>query len=67
MEKELITNIISNASFATLFVWLLWDTRKDSRERELKYQSTITSLVDKITIVEEIKEDVEAIKNKIFK
>lgn len=67
MEKELIANIISNASFATLFVWLLWDTRKDSRDRELKYQSTITSLVDKITIVEEIKEDVEEIKNKIFK
>lgn len=67
MENELITYVISNVSFGALFVWLLWDTRKDSKQREEKYQATIDKLADKISIVQEIKEDVEIIKNKIFK
>ena len=67
MENELITYVISNISFGALFVWLLWDTRKDSKQREEKYQNTIDKLADKISIVQEIKEDVEIIKNKIFK
>lgn len=67
MESELITYVISNVSFGALFVWLLWDTRKDSKQREEKYQCTIDKLADKISIVREIKEDVEIIKNKIFK
>lgn len=67
MENELITYVISNVSFGALFVWLLWDTRKDSKQREEKYQATIDKLADKISIVQDIKEDVEIIKNKIFK
>lgn len=67
MENELITYVISNISFGALFVWLLWDTRKDSKQREEKYQNTIDKLADKISIVQEIKQDVEQIKNKIFK
>ena len=67
MENDLITYVISNISFGALFVWLLWDTRKDSKQREEKYQATIDKLADKISIVQEIKEDVEIIKNKIFK
>lgn len=67
MEQEILTQLISQGAFATLFVWLLWDTRKDSKTREEKYQSTIDKLADKINIVEEIKEDVEEIKNKINK
>lgn len=67
MEQEILTQLISQGAFATLFVWLLWDTRKDSKAREEKYQSTIDKLADKINIVEEIKEDVEEIKNKINK
>ncbi|WP_029699475.1 BhlA/UviB family holin-like peptide, partial [Clostridium sp. Ade.TY] len=34
MEKELLTQIIGQGAFAALFVWLLWDTRKEARERE---------------------------------
>lgn len=67
MENDLITYVISNVSFGALFIWLLWDTRKDSKQREEKYQATIDKLADKISIVQEIKEDVEIIKNKIFK
>jgi hypothetical protein len=67
VENELITYVISNVSFGALFVWLLWDTRKDSKQREGKYQATIDKLADKISIVQDIKEDIEIIKNKIFK
>lgn len=65
MEKELLMQIATNGAFAILFVWLLIDTRKDSKAREEKYLNTIDKLADKINIVEDIKEDVEEIKNKI--
>lgn len=65
MENEIITYVVSNISFGALFVWLLWDTRKDSKQREERYQETIDKLADKIAIVEDIKEDVEEIKNKL--
>lgn len=77
MENEIIKYIFSQGVFATLFLWLLFDTRKESKEREEsirkenkeredKYQKTIDKLADKINIVEDIKEDVEEIKNKVF-
>lgn len=46
---------------------LVEDTRKDSQMREEKYQNTIDKLADKISVVDEIKEDVEQIKEYIFK
>lgn len=46
---------------------LVEDTRKDSQTREEKYQNTIDKLADKISVVDEIKEDVEEIKEYIFK
>lgn len=67
MEQELITQMIGNVSYAALFVWLLWDTRKENRERELKYQQTIETLADNLKAVEGIKEDLEEIKNKFLK
>lgn len=65
MNNDMISNLISNASFGALFVWLLWDTRKDGKQREEKYQRTIDKLADKISIVEEIRNDVEEIKIKL--
>lgn len=65
MEKELLMQIATNGAFAILFVWLLIDTRKDSKAREEKYLNTIDKLADKINIIEDVKEDVEEIKNKI--
>lgn len=64
MEGEVIKYFITQGAFAVLFMWLLIDTRKDSKQREEKYQQTIDKLADKINIVEDIKEDVEEIKNK---
>lgn len=48
-----------------LFVFLLIYVLKTTGERETKYQSTIDKLADKFDIVEDIKKDVEDIKNKI--
>jgi hypothetical protein len=36
-------------------------------EREAKYQGIIASLTDKLSVVEDVKQDVEDIKNCIFK
>lgn len=65
METEILKMVISQGIFAVLFVWLFFDTRKDSKQREEKYINTIDKLTDKISIVEDIKEDVEEIKDKI--
>lgn len=67
MDGELMKYFITQGAFAALFVWLLIDTRKDSKEREVRYQVTIDKLADKFGVVEYIKQDVEEIKNKIFK
>ncbi len=67
MEKELITQVISQGIFCSLFVWLLWDTRKEAREREKKLNNLIDKLADKFNLVEDLKEDIEDIKNHIFK
>lgn len=65
MENEFIKLFISQGSWACLFIWLLFDSRKDSKQREERYINTIDKLTDKISIVEDIKEDVEEIKDKI--
>lgn len=65
MEKNLFETIITQGAFAGLFVWMLFDTKKDSKEREVKYQETINMLADKVGDVKEIKEDVKEIKAKL--
>lgn len=64
---EFLKVAIGQGIFCGLFVWLLMDTRKDTKEREVKYQETIEKLADKFGLVEDIKADVEDIKNKILK
>ncbi len=66
MEKEILTQIATNGAFAALFVWLLWDTRKEARERENKLNSLIDKLAEKFNVVEDIKEDVDTIKDHLF-
>ncbi|OOM63955.1 hypothetical protein CLBCK_07670 [Clostridium beijerinckii] len=59
--------------FCVLFIWLFFDNRKDSKAREIKYQSTIdknqkiiNELAVKFNVVEDIKDDVELIKSTIL-
>lgn len=72
LENELTKTIVSQGAWAALFIWLLIETRKESRLREEKLQNVISKnqeviseLATKFNVVEEIKEDVEEIKNKI--
>lgn len=65
MDTKFFEMVISQGAFAVLFVWLFMDTRKENKEREGKYQETINKLADKIGVVEEIREDVQAIKDKM--
>lgn len=72
MEAEILKTIVSQGAWALLFVWLLIDTRKESKIREEKLQSiinknqeVISELADKFNVVEDIQEDVSEIKIKL--
>lgn len=74
MENEIIKTIVSQGAWAVLFVWLLIDTRKESKSREEKLQSiinknqeVISDLADKFNVVEDIQADVTDIKIKLDK
>lgn len=64
--EELLKEAIKQGLGYGMFVGLLIYVLRTTGIREEKYQSTIDKLADKISIVQEIKEDVEDIKNKIF-
>lgn len=56
------------------YIKLVEDTRKDSQDRENKLQTTIeknqdiiSSLTDRFNVVDDVKKDVEEIKEYIFK
>ncbi len=44
MENELLKTIVSQGAWAVLFVWLLIDTRKESKIREEKLQNVINRI-----------------------
>lgn len=50
-------------SFGVLFVWLLIDTNKKNQDREEKYQETIDKLAKNISVIYEVKDDVDEIKD----
>lgn len=63
MDAQQVAFWIQQGPFALLFVSLLIYVMKDSKAREKKYQETIDKLVDKLSIVDTIKGDVEELKN----
>lgn len=79
MENQIISFVITQGAFATLFTWLLFDTRKENKEREKKYLETIeeskerernyleaiSKLSDNLNVIRDVKEDVDYIKSKI--
>ena len=64
--NELLSIDLSQISFGALFVWLLFDTNKKNENREQKYQEIIESLSNNISLIQDVKEDVEEIKNVIL-
>lgn len=67
MEAEIIKMAISYGIFGVLFVYLFFYMLKDSKAREVKYQDIIEKLTDKFGVIEDIKNDVDYIKEKISK
>lgn len=64
---ELVRAALSQGLGYGMFVCLLLYVLKTTGDRENKYQNTIDKLVDKFGVVEDIKKDVESIKNTMFK
>lgn len=60
--EQIVSMVISNGIFATLFVGLFCYQIKDSRKREDKYQKTIEDLTFHLDIIEDVKEDVKELK-----
>ena len=65
--NELMNIDVSQISFAVLFVWLLIDTNKKNQAREEKYQGTIDKFAENIGLIQDVKEDVEEIRDIIQK
>ena len=64
--SEFLSIDLSQISFGALFVWLLFDTNKKNENREQKYQEIIESLSNNISLIQDVKEDVEEIKHVIL-
>ena len=64
--NELLSIDLSQISFGALFVWLLFDTNKKNENREQKYQEIIESLSNNISLIQDVKEDIEEIKHVIL-
>lgn len=74
MENEILTAALSQGIWAILSVFLLFyilraQEKRDQKqeEREQSYQDIISKLTDKLGIVDEVKKDVEEIKQYIIK
>ena len=63
MWEQVLQVAVSNGIWAVLFVALLIYQLKDSAKRELKYQQTIEVLTQKYAVVEDIKQDIDEIKD----
>lgn len=74
MENEIIKLASSQGIWAALSVALIFyviktQDKRDLRqeEREQSYQKIISSLTDKLNIVEDVKKDISEIKQHVFK
>ena len=74
MESEILKAALSQGIWAVLSIFLLYyilkaqETRDmKQEERERNYQGIITKLTDKFDIVDEVKKDVEDIKQYVMK
>ncbi|MEA4828251.1 BhlA/UviB family holin-like peptide [Clostridium sp. JNZ J1-5] len=74
MENEILKLALNQGIWAVLSVVLIFyilkaEEKRDIRqeERERNYQDIIKNLTDKFNIIEDVKKDVEDIKQHIFK
>ncbi|MCG4571797.1 BhlA/UviB family holin-like peptide [Clostridium cochlearium] len=72
MENEIMKLMITQGGYAVLFCYLLWYVLKTSKEREEKMQNTIdknqqviSDLARKFDILEDVKDSVNKIEEKL--
>lgn len=65
--NDIISVVISNGIFATLFVFLFFYQLKDSSKREKEYQNTIENLTEHLQTIEEVKREVFELKEHIVR
>jgi len=65
MWEQIVNLAISNGLFAVMILGLFIYQLRDSKNRETKYQETISKLGDSLQVVKEVKQDVEMIKEKL--
>jgi len=65
MWEQIWEQALNSGLWAMLFVGLFITQMRDSKAREEKYQALVDSLAEKLKIVEEIKEDIDVIKNEL--
>ena len=63
--SELVKIVVRNGIFDVLFVYLLLYILKDSQKRENAYRKTIDDLAEHLSAIEDVKEEVEELKNYI--
>lgn len=73
MEEKILEIASTNGIWTVLTIFLLFyilkaQERRDLRqeEREFKYQDIISSLTEKFNLIEDVKKDVEDVKNYVF-
>lgn len=64
--EQILDLAIKNGLWAVLFLGLLIFVLKDSKARENKYQQTIKNLTEHLGVVNEIKKEVEQVKDYVF-
>lgn len=74
MEEKILELASTQGIWAVLSVVLIFYILKNQEKRDLrqedrenKYQEIISNLTDKFNLVEDVKKDVEDIKNYVFK
>lgn len=67
MWNEILQLAIKNGLWAVLFSALLIFVLNDSRKREEEYQKTIKDLTNHLGVVNDIKKEVEEVKQLVFK
>lgn len=65
--NEIISVVVSNGIFATLFVFLFFYQLKDSSKREKQYQTTIADLTEHLQMIEQVREEVSDLKEHLIK
>ena len=62
MYDSIFNLAAANGIWALLFVFLFFYQLKDSKSRELKYQKTIERLTEELSVVYDIEEGIEEVK-----